>query len=148
MVPLGTSISSLVVGLSTYKPIEERLKKLALVRTLAEEHRTALIEGNAQLSEREELLKVREEELLESFKREVYAQEQIRIQAYEEALEECLDADGILRVTDNEFDLLESTGFDSIYAISNEDEPEDPVVEESKGAKKLTDAGNSFNATA
>ena len=148
VLPLGTSISSLVVGLCTYRPIDERLKKLALVRTLAEEHRTALIEGNAQLSVREELLKKREEELFESFKREVYAQEQIRIQAYEEALEECLDADGILRVTENAFDLLESTGFDSIYAISNEDEPGDPVIEESKGVKNLIDTGNSFNTVA
>lgn len=148
VVPLGTSISSLVVGLCTYKPIEERLKKLAWVKTLAEEHKTSLLEGNAQLSKREQLLKKREEELFENFKREVYTQEQIRIQAYEEALEECLDADGILRVTENAFDLLVGTNFDSIYAISTKDELEDPVIEESKSLKNLIDTGNSYNTVA
>lgn len=148
VVPLGTSISSLVVGLCTYKPIEERLKRLTWVKTLAEEHKTMLIEGKAQLSERKQSLKSREAELFESFKREVYAQEQIRIQAYEEALEECLDADGILRVTENAFELLESTNFDSIYAITNENEINDPVIENSKGVTNLIDNENSFNTVA
>ena len=75
----------------------------------------------------------REKDLLKNHINEIKAQEQIRIQAYEEALEETLDADGILHVTENAFSYLDDSDFtencdpDILNALN------DPVLEESKG---------------
>lgn len=145
IIPLGTSLSSLIIGITTYHPVEERLKKLEKVKILAEEHKTAMKEGQAQVTERMELIKAREQDLFECFKREVYAQEQIRIQAYEEALEECLDADGILRVTDNAKDLLDDSGFTDSFEPLILNQIDGSVIDESKGMTSLYQTVNSFN---
>lgn len=133
VLPLGTSISSLVCGITTYSPAKDKLERLEEARLLACEHRSTLIWGKAQLSERKNILIKREKDLLENHINEIKAQEQIRIQAYEEALEETLDADGILHVTENAFSYLDDSDFtedcdpDILNALN------DPVLEESKG---------------
>lgn len=133
IIPLGTSIASLLTGIYLYNPARDQLKKLEKVKLLAQEHRTRLAEGIAQVTDRMKLLEAREQDLFENYKDEVYAQEQIRIQAYEEALEEALDADGILRVTDNAFGYLETSGFNEECRPLTADELSDPVLTESKG---------------
>lgn len=133
VLPLGTSISSLVCGITTYSPAKDKLERLEEARLLACEQRSTLIWGKAQLSERKNILIKREKDLLENHINEIKAQEQIRIQAYEEALEETLDADGILHVTENAFSYLDDSDFtedcdpDILNALN------DPVLEESKG---------------
>lgn len=133
VLPLGTSISSLVCGITTYSPAKDKLERLEEARLLACEHRSTLIWGKAQLSERKNILIKREKDLLKNHINEIKAQEQIRIQAYEEALEETLDADGILHVTENAFSYLDDSDFtencdpDILNALN------DPVLEESKG---------------
>ncbi|MBR4049530.1 MAG: hypothetical protein IKK09_03455 [Clostridia bacterium] len=133
VLPLGTSISSLVCGITTYHPAEDKLNRLEEVRLLACNHRSQLLWGKAQLSDRKKLLISREKDLLESHINETKAQELIRIQAYEEALEEKLDADGILRVTENAFSYIDESPFteecnpDILNALN------DPILEESKG---------------
>lgn len=133
VLPLGTSISSLICGITAYQPAKDKLDRLEEVRLLACEHRSALIWGKAQLSERKNILVNREKDLLDNHINEIKAQEQIRIQAYEEALEEALDADGILRVTENAFAYIDDSDFtkecnpDILNALN------DPVLEESKG---------------
>lgn len=133
VLPLGTSISSLVCGITTYHPVKDKLDRLEEVRLLASEHKSTLIWGKAQLSERKNILVKREKDLLENHINEIKAQEQVRIQAYEEALEEALDADGILRVTENAFSYIDDSDFtekcnpDILNALT------DPVLDESKG---------------
>lgn len=133
VLPLGTSISSLVCGITTYHPAKDKLDRLEEVRLLASEHKSTLIWGKAQLSERKNILIKREKDLLENHINEIKTQEQIRIQAYEEALEETLDADGILHVTENAFSYLDDSDFtekcnpDILNALT------DPVLDESKG---------------
>lgn len=143
VLPLGTSISSLVCGITTYSPLKDKLERFEEARLLACEHRSTLIWGKAQLSERKNILIRREKDLLKSHINEIKAQEQIRIQAYEEALEEALDADGILHVTENAFsyiddsDSVEDCNPDIMNALN------DPVLEESKGiVKKPINAGS------
>lgn len=145
VLPLGTSIASLVVGLCTYNPVKERLNKLEKVKLLAQEHKTCIVEGMAQITDRMNLLKAREQDLFANFIKEIKAQEQIRIQAYEEALEEALDAEGILRVTDNAFQILESSGFSDECPVLTMNELTDPVLEESKGITTLLEKSNSSN---
>lgn len=148
IIPLGTSIASLLTGIYTYNPAKEQLKKLERVKLLAQEHRTRLAEGIAQVTDRMKLLEAREQDLFENYKDEVYAQEQIRIQAYEEALEEALDADGILRVTDNAFDYLEASGFNDVCRPLTAEVLNDPVVKDSKGMTTLKSAANAFGSVA
>lgn len=148
VMPLGTSISSLLIGLVTYHPKEERLKRLERVKLLAQEHKTALAEGQAQVAERKELLKAREQDLFECYKREVYAQEDVRIQAYEEALEEQLDADGILRVTDNASKLIENSGFTDSFKPLTLEELNDPVIQKSTEMTSLNQTGKTYSTVA
>ncbi len=131
-IPLGTSIASLLTGIYTYNPVKERLKKLEKVKLLAREHKARLMKGMAQVSSRMELLKAREQDLFENFKKEVYAQEQVRIQAYEEALEETLDPDGILRVTAGATQHLQAVDFNDEGHFRTEEELRD-VLEETSG---------------
>lgn len=133
VLPLGTSISSLVCGITTYHPAKDRLDKLEEVRLLACEHKSTLVWGKAQLSERKNILIQREKDLLENHINEIKAQEQIRIQAYEEALEEALDADGILRVTENAFSYIDDSDFTEECNPGILNALTDPVLEESKG---------------
>lgn len=98
VLPLGTSIASLVIALMTYKPIEEKLQKITAARIRAEEHlihiRQGIAESNAYIEHGNELL-ARETDLYNQFTDSVYAQENIRKQAYREALEERCSPDEI-----------------------------------------------------
>lgn len=71
-------------------------------------------------------------DLLETHINEIKAQEQIRIQAYEEALEEALDAEGILHVTENAFSHINASDFAEEYNPEILNALNDPVLEESK----------------
>ena len=132
VLPLGTSISSLICGINTYQPAKDKLKILEEERLLACEHRSTLVWGKAQLSERKNILINREKDLLETHINEIKAQEQIRIQAYEEALEEALDAEGILHVTENAFSHINASDFAEEYNPEILNALNDPVLEESK----------------
>lgn len=98
VLPLGTSIASLVIALMTYKPIDEKLKKITAARVRAEEHlihiRQGIAQSNAYIEHGNELL-ARETDLYHQFVDSVYAQELIRKQAYREALEEKCSPDEI-----------------------------------------------------
>lgn len=148
LTPLGTSLASLIIGLATYHPKQERLKKLEKVKLLAQEHKTALIEGQAQVTERTELLKAREQDLFECYKQEVYAQQNIRIQAYQEALEEQLDADGTLRVTDNAIKLIENSSFTDLFKPLTLEELNDSIIKESTEMTSLYQTGKTYNTVA
>ena len=133
VLPLVTSISSLICGITTYSPAKDKLERLEEARLLACEHRSTLVWGKAQLSERKNVLIMREKDLIENHINEIKAQEQIRIQAYEEALEEALDADGILHVTENAFSYLDDSDFTEACDPDILNALNDPVLEESKG---------------
>lgn len=133
VLPLGTSLASLICGIITYTPAKNRLERLEEVRLLACEHKSTLIWGKAQLSERKNILIQRDKDLLENHINEIKAQEQIRIQAYEEALENELDADGILRVTENAFSYMNNSGFTEACNPKILEALQDPILEESKG---------------
>lgn len=132
VLPLGTSLSSLVCGITTYHPAKDRLQRLEEVKLLAGEHRSTLKWGRAQLSERKNILTKREEDLLANFIAEIKAQAQVRIQAYKDALEDRLNADGILRVTENALKTIEDADFTEECNPEILEALNDPVLEESK----------------
>lgn len=132
VLPLGTSITSLVCGLATYHPLKDRLSRLEEVKLLAQEHRSTLVWGKSQLTERKALLIDREEDLLNNHISEIKAQELVRIQAYEEALEDALDAEGILRVTDNAFSYDDSSDLNDECNPKILEALDDSVLAESK----------------
>ncbi len=102
--PLGTSIASLVIALITYKPIEEKRKKISKARVMAEEHllhlRQGIKESQAYI-ERGNILIAREENLYNQFVESVYAQELVRKNAYREALEEKCSLDDVNHIIES-----------------------------------------------
>lgn len=98
VLPLGTSIASMVIALITYKPVEEKRKKISRARVKAQEHLLHLRQGVAEcqaLVERGKNLIAREEDLYNQFVESVYAQELVRKNAYREALEELCSLDDV-----------------------------------------------------
>lgn len=114
IMPLGTSIASLVTGIFMYNPAKEKLRKLKRAKLLAQEHRAKLEQGLCQVTDlniRMSLLEARERDLFEIFQAEVKAQEITRILAFQEALEEKLkdDETGILHIIENASLYLETS---------------------------------------
>lgn len=115
VLPLGTSIASLVIALITYKPIEEKCKKISKARVMAEEHLLHLRQGIAESQayiERGKTLLAREEDLYNQFVESVYAQELVRKNAYREALEEKCSLDDVNHIIESAKALNESSDFD------------------------------------
>ncbi len=115
ILPLGTSIASLVIALITYKPIEEKLKRINKAKVLAEEHLLHLRQGIAESQtfiKRGEDLLAREEDLYNQFVESVYAQELIRKQAYREALEEKCSLDDVNHIIESAKETNEYLTFD------------------------------------
>lgn len=115
VLPLGTSIASLVIALITYKPIEDKLKRINKAKVLAEEHLLHLRQGIAESQafiKRGEILLAREEDLYNQFVESVYAQELIRKQAYREALEEKCSLDDVNHIIESAKEVNELLAFD------------------------------------
>lgn len=148
IIPLATSIASMLTGLKTYHPLNDKLNKLQTVKALAEEQRARISEGIAQASDRMSLLRIRETDLYDNFKNEIMVQEQIRIQAYEEALQEQLNEEGILRVTENAFKYLDSSSFDEEYKPLIADALNDPVIAASTAMTKINNMTDTSGSVA
>lgn len=115
VLPLGTSIASLVIALFTYKPIEEKRKKIFRARVMAQEHLLHLRQGIAESQayiERDKKLLAREKDLYDQFVASVYAQELVRKNAYKEALEEKCSLDEVNHIIESAKALNESSAFD------------------------------------
>lgn len=115
VLPLGTSIASLVIALMTTKPNENKLKKITAARVLAEEHLIHIRQGIAENNvfiERGRGLLARENDLYRQFVDSVYAQELIRKQAYREALEEKCTPDEINHIIETSADVNSNSPFD------------------------------------
>lgn len=115
VLPLGTSIASLVIALFTYKPIEEKRKKIFRARVMAQEHLLHLRQGIAESQayiERDKKLLAREKDLYDQFVASVYAQELVRKNAYKEALEEKCSLDDVNHIIESAKALNESSAFD------------------------------------
>lgn len=119
VLPCATSISSMVFGLTTYHPLEERIYKNKKLKLFAQEHRCllrqALVEVDSQ-SKKIPMLMAREQDLYANHVDTIYGHEQIRIQAFHDALEDKLDIEGILRVTDSAFDQINKSNFSAEFA--------------------------------
>lgn len=115
VLPLGTSIASLVIALMTHHPIDEKLKKITVARILAEEHlvhiRQGIAQSNAYIEHGNELL-ARETDLYHQFVDSVYAQQLIREQAYREALEERCTPDEINHIIETAAEANAKSPFD------------------------------------
>ncbi len=116
VLPLGTSIASLVIALLTYKPKDEKRKKILRAKVMAEEHllhlRQGIAESAAYIEHCKHLL-AREEDLYRQFIESVYAQEMLRKNAYREALEEKCSLDDVNHIIESAKDLNESFAFDN-----------------------------------
>lgn len=119
VLPCGTSISSMIFGLTTYHPLEERIYKKKKLKLFAQEHRCilkqALVEVDSH-SEKMPMLVAREQDLYSNHLDTLRAREQIRIQAHHDALEDKLDVEGILKVTDSAFDQINKSNFSTEFA--------------------------------
>lgn len=104
VLPLGTSIASLVIAVMTGDPTKQKRKKITAARVRAEEHlihiRQGIAQSNAYIEHGNELL-ARETDLYHQFVDSVYAQEQVRKQAYREALEEKCTPDEINHIIES-----------------------------------------------
>ena len=103
VLPLGTSVASLVVALKASDPLGAKLNKIIKAKAKAQNHLINLNQTIAEektLVERQKLLIAHEKDLAIQFVQECYAQEAIRIQAFLEALEEQCDPDGISKITE------------------------------------------------
>lgn len=136
VLPLGTSIASLVIALITHKPIKEKRKKISRAKVMAEEHllhlRQGIAESKAHIEHSKSLL-AREEDLYNQFVASVYAQELIRKNAYREALEEKCSLDDVNHIIESAKALNESSAFD-----------DGPFLETGKSLEKRHNS--SFNA--
>lgn len=114
ILPLGTSVASLVIALITYKPVEEKRKRIAKARAMAEEHllhlKQGIAEGQARIKFGKTLLS-REEDLYNQFVESVYAQELIRKNAYREALEEMCSLDDVNHIIESAKAMNEARAF-------------------------------------
>lgn len=114
MLPLGTSIASLVIAIMTFKPIEAKLNKINDAKALAEAHlahiRDSLQQNNAFINYGDKLL-ARETKLYHQFVDSVYAQEFVRKQAYREALEEKCTPDEINHIIETAVEVNKNSAF-------------------------------------
>lgn len=145
VLPLGTSIASLVIALITHKPIEEKRKKISRAKVMAEEHllhlRQGIAESQAHIEHGKSLL-AREEDLYNQFVASVYAQELVRKNAYREALEEKCSLDDINHIIESAKTLNESSTFDdkpfleTSKSVDNGQTPPLNVVSQSDPTKR------------
>lgn len=105
LLPAATSVASFIVGLITYHPTDERLKKLNKARLKASEQKIALEVGMTEINgddaARKNELKSKINDSYQIHVKRIKAQEGLRIQAYLQALEERInDVEGILDISE------------------------------------------------
>jgi len=120
ILPLLTSIASFTISILTANPLGDKIRKIDNAKLKAQNHLMVLEEAIAEeeesLPNRLETLLARENDLFNQFKGECMDQEQIRLQAFREALMEKCDADGITQITESAFEALDNQDFkDTAY---------------------------------
>ncbi len=120
ILPFLTSIASFAISLLTANPLGDKIRKIDNAKLKAQNHLMVLEEAIAEeeesLPNRLETLLARENDLFNQFKGECLDQEQIRLQAFREALMERCDADGITQITESAFEALDNQNFkDTAY---------------------------------
>lgn len=117
VLPLGTSIASLVITLMSYNPKEEKLKKIEKAKVKAEQHllhlRQGIAESKAYIEHAKNLL-AREKDLYYQFVESVYAQELVRENAFKEALEKKCSLDDVNHIMESAKRLNASYSFNDV----------------------------------
>lgn len=135
LLPLGTSLASLLLTLRTYNPLKVRKEKLETAKAMASAHLLAIRKGQAEAKYLREnnLLLSREKDLFNESIEEATAQEFRRQTAFKEALyEKCSSADEISHVSE------EGTALISTYPYDNEGYKESlSVIEKAVPKPKL-----------